>query len=452
MKMRKQLSLIIFAVIILTFNIKAQQNNTNLLDYQAEILNWLDEYNVPAVGIGIIKEGKVDEYKVFGELRRGVPAVDNTIFTIASLTKPLVSMITLKLIESGQWDLDEPLCKYWIDPDIADDNRHKMLTTRHVLSHKSGLPNWRSDFESKKLEFLFEPGTKYNYSGEGFEYLGKALEQKFKKSLEQLSDSILFKPLNIKDTRYHWDNKIDESRFAFRHNSQGKEYKNQGGTTTSAAAGVLTTMEDYARFGVDVMNQAGLSNELFNEMIRTQINIKSNVDQGLGWEIIRNLPNKEYALVHEGGSSGVQTIVVLLPVSKRGMVVFTNGDEGDKVYSKIIAEYFELGIDILKSLTSMTYNPDEIKTINVANDILSKYTGSYLIESFQMTMEIIFEDNVLKLKSPYNTMVLYPESETKFLAKDDDLIIEFVTDESKKAKGFMMTFRGAEPEFSKKTK
>lgn len=308
-------------------------------------------------------------------------------------------MITLKLIESGQWDLDEPLCKYWIDPDIADDNRHKMLTTRHVLSHKSGLPNWRSDFESKKLEFLFEPGAKYNYSGEGFEYLGKALEQKFKKSLEQLSDSILFKPLNIKDTRYHWDNKIDESRFAFRHNSQGKEYKNQGGTTTSAAAGVLTTMEDYARFGVDVMNQAGLSTELFNEMIRTQINIKSNVDQGLGWEIIRNLPNKEYALVHEGGSSGVQTIVVLLPVSKRGMVVFTNGDEGDKVYSKIITEYFELGIDILKSLTSMTYNPDEIKTVNVANDILSKYTGSYLIESFQMTTKIQLVSATLSFQS-----------------------------------------------------
>lgn len=450
--MRKQLSLIIFALIILTFNIKAQQNNTNLLDYKAEILNCLDEYNVPAVEIGIIKEGKVDEYKVFGELRRGVPAVDNTIFTIASLTKPLVSMITLKLIESGQWDLDEPLCNYWIDPDIADDNRYKMLTTRYILSHMSGLPNWRSDFESKKLEFLFEPSTKYNYSGEGFEYLRKALEQKFKKSLEQLSDSILFKPLYIKDTRYHWDNKIDESRFAFRHNSQGKEYKNQGGTTTSAAAGVLTTKEDYARFGVDVMNQAGLSAELFNEMIRTQINIKSNVDQGLGWEIIRNLPNNEYALVHQGGSSGVQTIVVLLPVSKRGILVFTNGDEGDKVYSKIIEKYFELGSDILKSLTSMSYNPDEIKTVNVANDILSKYTGSYLIGSFQMTMEITFEDNVLKLKSPYNTMVLYPESETKFLAKEDDLIIEFVTDESKKAKGFMMTFRGAEPEFSKKTK
>ena len=452
MKMKKQLSLTILALIISTFNIKAQQNNTNLLNNQTEILSWLDKYNVPAVGIGIIKKGIVDEYKVFGELRKDVPAIDNTIFTIASLTKPLVSMITLKLVESGQWDLDEPLYKYWIDPDIADDNRHKMLTTRHILSHQSGLPNWRYAFESNKLEFFFEPGEKYNYSGEGFEYLRKALEQKFNRSLDQLSDSILFNPLNMSDTKYCWGNKIEEYRFAFGHNSQGKNYQNVGGTKTSAAAGVLTTIEDYSKFAADVLAQAGLSNELFNEMISTQTSIKSNIDQGLGWEIIRNLPNKEYALVHEGGASGVQTIVVLLPVSKRGIVVFTNGDEGDKVYSKIIAEYFELGNDILKSLTSMTYNPDEIKTVNVSNDILSKYKGSYFYQSGKMTIEIILENNVLKLKSPYNTLVLYPVSETKFFAKDDDLIIEFVRDKNKKTNGYMITLHGDDPEFSKKTK
>ena len=116
MKMRKQLSLTILAVIILTFNIKAQQNNTNLLNHQVEILNWLDEYNVPAVGIGIIKNGELSECKVFGELRKDVPARDDAIFTIASVTKPIVSMVTFKLIESGEWDLDEPLYKYWVDP------------------------------------------------------------------------------------------------------------------------------------------------------------------------------------------------------------------------------------------------------------------------------------------------------------------------------------------------
>ncbi len=452
MKMKKQLSFTILAVIILTFNIKAQQNNTNLLDHQTEILNWLDEYNVPAVGIGIIKDGEITDCKVFGELRKDIPTRDDAVFAIASVTKPVVTMVTLKLVESGKWDLDEPLYHYWIDPDIKDDNRYKKLTTRQILSHQTGFPNWRNALVSKKLEFLFEPGSKHNYSGEGFEYLKKALENKFQKSIEQLSDSILFKPLKMKDTKYRWKDTIDESRFAFRHNAQREEYKNQGGLITSAAGGLLTTIEDYSKFGIDVMNGAGLSEKLFNDMISSQVEIKKNVDQGLGWEVIRNLPNKEYALVHEGGSSGVQTIVIFLPVSKRGIVVFTNGDEGYNVYSKIIEEYFDLGVDILKTLAAMSYDPDNLKIVEVSSDILSKYTGSYFIKSFQMAVELILEDDMLKVKTPHNTINLFPESETKFLAKADDFIISFVKDKNNEITGLMTEFRGAKPEFSKKIK
>lgn len=447
--MKKQFSLIFIVLIISTFSIKAQKQ---IAEQKVEILNCLDEYNVPAVGIGIIKDGIISECKVFGELRKDVPARDDAIFAIASVTKPVVSMVTFKLVESGEWDLDEPLYTYWIDPDIAGDSKYKKLTTRHVLSHQSGFPNWRTDLESKKLKFLFEPGTKYNYSGEGFEYLGKALENKFGKTLEQISDSVLFKPLRMKDTKYCWQDEVDESRFAFRHKNKEIEYKNQGGIKASAAAGLLTTIEDYLKFGIDVINRSELSNDLFNEMTSTQLNIKNNVDQGLGWEIIRNLPNNEYALVHEGGSSGVQTIVVLLPVSKRGIVVFTNGDEGDKVYSKIIREYFDLGKDILNALSTMSYDPNQLKTVNVSNDILSKYTGSYLIESFQLNVDIILENNVLKMKSPENIIDLYSESETKFFAKADDLVIEFVVEKNEKISGFMFTFRGEKPEFSKKIK
>ena len=95
-------------------------------------------------------------------------------------------MVTLKLVEDKQWHLDEPLYHYWIDPDVADDSLHKKLTTRHVLSHQTGLPNWRWMHPSKKLAFDFEPGEGYNYSGEGFVYLARALENKFKKSLAEL--------------------------------------------------------------------------------------------------------------------------------------------------------------------------------------------------------------------------------------------------------------------------
>ena len=115
MKIKKQISLTILSTIILITCIDAQQNNKSISNSQKEILSWLNEYNVPAVGIGIIKDGKLTECKVFGESRKGIFANESTIFSIASVTKTVVAMVTLKLVNAGQWDLDEPLAKYWIE-------------------------------------------------------------------------------------------------------------------------------------------------------------------------------------------------------------------------------------------------------------------------------------------------------------------------------------------------
>ncbi|MEA2465793.1 MAG: hypothetical protein QOJ98_3540, partial [Acidobacteriota bacterium] len=103
----------------------------------------LKENKVPALGVAVIRDGRLREVKVYGELAAGVPAPYDTIFNVASLTKPVVTMLTLRLVSVGKWDLDEPLANYWTDPDVASDPRAKQLTTRHVLTHRTGFKNWR---------------------------------------------------------------------------------------------------------------------------------------------------------------------------------------------------------------------------------------------------------------------------------------------------------------------
>lgn len=164
-----------------------QQKATSIFDNDSAIENWLKESNIKTLGLGIIENGKLKQVKVFGEISEGDTAPYNTIFNVASLTKPITAMTTLRLISLGKWNLDEPIYNYFTDPDIANDPRNKKLTTRIILSHQTGFPNWRGETENKKLQFLCEPGTKYGYSGEGFEYLRKALENKFKKPLQQLA-------------------------------------------------------------------------------------------------------------------------------------------------------------------------------------------------------------------------------------------------------------------------
>jgi CubicO group peptidase (beta-lactamase class C family) len=335
----------------------AQNNDQNqatnapssLFKDKAETEKWLLKNNIPALGIGYIRDGKIQDINVFGELEKGKPAPKNAIFNVASLTKPVTAMVTLKLVSEGKWDLDEPLANHWIDPDVADDPRAKTLTTRHILSHQTGFSNWRWNNKSKKLAFDFTPGTQYQYSGEGLEYLRKALENKFKRSLEDLANELIFKPLQMNDTRFTWDSTlVDESRFAKWHDKKGERYPTDKRTKANAADDLLTTVEDYSKFMLYVMNGAGLSDSTYKELITNQVKVKKNKYFGLGWSIDRPNGTEEFILTHDGSDRGVKTIAIMLPKSKQGLVIFTNSDNGVDAYIPVILAYLgKLGQDFI---------------------------------------------------------------------------------------------------------
>lgn len=306
-----------------------------------ETERWLKQRKIPALGIGYIEEGKIKQLSVFGELEKGKLAPKNTIWNVASLTKPIVSITTLKLVNNGDWDLDEPIYHYWIDPDVKNDLRHKLLTTRHILSHQTGFSNWRfSDEKSQKLTFHFQPGTNYQYSGEGFEYLKKALENKFKVSLEKLADSLVFKPLRMYDSRFFWDDKMDESRFARWHSETGGIYKTPKNSEVSAADDLLTTIEDYTKFIAYVLNGAELSESLLGEMSKEQVRINSHKYWGLGWWIDEDINSEDdFAMVHGGDDIGVHTIAFMIPKTKQGLVIFTNCDNGTSAFQEVLLKF-----------------------------------------------------------------------------------------------------------------
>ncbi|WP_264553299.1 class A beta-lactamase-related serine hydrolase [Flavobacterium sp. N2038] len=320
-----------------------QSSNTtpdqpSIFENKKEIEKWLQENNIPTLGIGIINNGKLQEVNVYGELKKGVAAPYNTIWNVASLTKLVTAIVALKLVSQGKWNLDEPLYKYWTDPDIANDSNNKLLTTRIILSHQTGFPNWRFMNESGKLDFKFKPGTQYQYSGEGLEYLRKALEKKFHKTLDQLASELVFEPLKMNDTQFIWNNKVDLSRYAINYDNKGNAYEPTKNKTANAADDLLTTIQDYGTFLCSVMNSDGLSQKVFDEMNAHQIKTKENKYFGLGFEIY-DLGNENYALSHGGADKGVQTIVFILPKTKQGIIIFTNVDGGYKVYEKILEHY-----------------------------------------------------------------------------------------------------------------
>jgi CubicO group peptidase (beta-lactamase class C family) len=268
------------------------------------------------------------------------------LFNVASLTKPVVAITTLRLAGAGTLDLDAPLDRDWIDPDIRDDRRHSMLTARIILSHQTGFPNWRSRSPNGKLGFLFDPGTRFGYSGEGFEYLRHALEHRYARSLEQLSDSILFRPLHMSETTYGWNPAMDTSRFAFGHDTAGAIIDNGFRTMdrANAADWLVTTIGDYSRFAEYVLNGAGLPPLTFVDMTTPQVRFegKPNEAMGLGWEVMTGPSDDPTILLHDGSDPGIKTMIILLPRSKRGIVLFTNGERGMDVMIRVVQSFLHM--------------------------------------------------------------------------------------------------------------
>ncbi|WP_347922565.1 serine hydrolase [Pontimicrobium sp. SW4] len=330
---------------VLSYDHQNPDKQKTIVDSMEQLL--LDN-KVPAMGLGIIEKGKLTKVQVYGSLDNKNTAPYNTIFKVASLTKPVFALTVLKLIDKGLLGLDEPLYKYWIDPDLKEDKRHEKLTPRIVLSHQTGFPNWRYMKHSNKLEFEFDPEAKYQYSGEGFEYLRKTIEIKFNKSIEELANELIFIPAKMTDTRFWWDETMDESRYAQNFDIKGHNITTEKYYKANAAANLLTTVEDYGNFLAYVINGANLSENTLKEMLTHQVKLKENDFFGLGWEILTGFSTGEQALIHTGKEPGVSTLAIIFPKTKNGYLVFLNGDNVGNIYEKMLTKHLYLGKELWK--------------------------------------------------------------------------------------------------------
>jgi CubicO group peptidase (beta-lactamase class C family) len=300
--------------------------------------NWLKEQNIPAIAIGYIDQGKVIQTSVFGELEAGKKAPLNAVWNVASLTKPVTALIALKFVDAGEWDLDEPISNYYMENELKSDSRYGLLTTRMILSHQSGLPNWRG--EQGALRFEFTPGERFQYSGEGYDLLRRALELKFDKGIQTMAEELIFHPLNMHSTSFQWTADLDEREVAQWHKESGECYHFQKFHEANGADNLMTTIDDYTAFVEYVLKGAGLSEHLQKEMHAEEVRLNDFKHFGLGWWIDENInENNDYALAHGGDDVGVHCMAFVLPGSQKGLVIFTNSDNGTAAYMELISFY-----------------------------------------------------------------------------------------------------------------
>src|SRR6185437_13274089 len=153
----------------------------------AEVNKLMTRTGGEVMAVAVVDRGKVGYVRAYGfRNANGDPLTVDTVMYGASLTKAVFAYTVMQLVDRGKLkldspireDLDNPLPSYGPDPvfpgkygpykDLADDLRWQKITPRMSLTHSTGLANFSFLEPDNKLRIHFEPGTRFNYSGEGF--------------------------------------------------------------------------------------------------------------------------------------------------------------------------------------------------------------------------------------------------------------------------------------------
>jgi CubicO group peptidase (beta-lactamase class C family) len=327
------------------------------------------KHSVPGVSIAVVRNAQIVWSPCVGVTNSSskAPVSEQSVFEAASMSKPVFAYAVMKLHERGTLDLDRPLTAYTPVRFLAGDARLDRITARHVLSHTSGLPDIRSRRHPLRIDF--EPGTKWQYSGEGYAYLQSVVTRL--KGQEYASpcgtyetdlkvcgtdfDSYMkanvLQPLGMNSSGYLWHENL-ANRLVYPHDAEGKPMPVRKYTSADAArygsmGGLLTTAQDYARFLIAMLDPGKgdafrLRKETIAEMLRPQIKVQDgpgfSIFWASGWKIAKTSELGEL-VSHGGDQPGFHSLAEMSPARKSGYVILTNGENGWKLIQEIAPEF-----------------------------------------------------------------------------------------------------------------
>lgn len=323
----------------------------------------MDELNVPGVSISIIQKNKIVYSKPFGVADANSEKLvdEKTMFEACSMSKPVFAYLLLKLVEKGKLKLDKPLSDYLpelFESDNADYSNQ--ITARMILTHTSGMPNWRKGDEERNapIPIYFKPGTRFNYSGEGIYYLQRVFEKITIESLEDYAKENLFDKLGLTSTSFVWNEKYDK-QIATGHNAEGNCNGRKKYNHSNAAYTLYTTANEYAKLIMEILrptnqNDYSLSDQMIKEMLTHQVRVDTRevmdrpgrnfglfAYRGLGWAIDSTITGD--VVYHSGANqTGFRCYSQFSPKDESGIVIMTNGENGNELWRRLIKEIGDL--------------------------------------------------------------------------------------------------------------
>ena len=319
-------------------------NKTNLSteDLHSTLERLAARHHICGVAIAVVKDRKFDSIDTATGCLPALTVNSDSVFQAASLSKTVFAYEVLKLVEQGKLELDAPIMKYLpqgyrhqfnpfatkppFKTDIVTDSRIQEVTIRMVLNHTSGLPNWASG----SLSFDSTPGAKWQYSGEGFVLLQRAVEEVTGKPLDKLMIEQVFKPQAMSHSDYIWSSQLEQNMLPG-NKANAAPRARWDFTTPIAPVTLYTSAADYGNFLVTLLNDGYLLKQITETPVTVDPSL--NLSWGLGWGIERT--KDDLFIWHWGNNPGYRAFVIASVRTGNGFVMLTNSENGLKLAKPI---------------------------------------------------------------------------------------------------------------------
>lgn len=319
---------------------------------------------IPGLSVALVWDGEVAWEKGYGirDKTTGEPVDTRTVFEAASLTKPFFAALAMSLAASGALDLDRPLVDYVPRDSIESGMGHpfdypgfradwaKRITPRMALSHSSGLPHGQ---RGKPYPILFEPGTQFSYSADGYFLLQKAIERLLGESLGETMRKRVIQPLGMDRSSMVWEDRFSGNA-AVGHTLLGiSNGAIRERAEANAAASLYTTAGDYARFVAALLKGSFPGSPSIDRMLAPQIRVADSVSWSLGFGIENTSSG---AAFFQWGDYGIfRNYVVALRGERRALVYLTNSFYGLAIGNDLVP--FAMGFTEDFGLRWLRYEP-----------------------------------------------------------------------------------------------
>jgi serine beta-lactamase-like protein LACTB, mitochondrial len=250
---------------------------------KAAVSDEMSHLGIPGLSLAVAEAGQVRYEAGFGfaDVENEVPARPETVYRLASVSKPMTAAAVMKLVEEGRLDLDAPVSRYC--PEFPE--KPWPVTARQLLCHQGGVRSYRPDEQPSTRRFTsladglalfagdtlaFEPGTAVLYSTYGYTLLGCAAAHAAGQAFVPLLQESVLEPAGMTSTR------IDDVRELIPNRAQGYVRDMRGQLLNSALAdmsykvpggGLCGTAPDVARFGTALLSGRLVRRETLERML-----------------------------------------------------------------------------------------------------------------------------------------------------------------------------------------